>query len=198
MTIIIFDARIGATELAVQSYTMQIMHFVFTFSFALAFANEILLGHHVGAGDFDAAYHRLLRTLKRGIAIVMIAALSGALFGQQILGIFSDDMAVVTMGALLLKMTLLIEPGRLFNMVMVCGLRATGDARFPLKLGVIGMWGWWVPLSWFLGITLGWGLPGLWAGHDRRRVLPLCHYVPTMVAPGLGTTCSRESRRRDG
>lgn len=162
MTITTFTARMGATALAVQSYTMQIMHFVFTFSFAIALGNEILLGHHVGAGEFDAAYDRLVRSLRLGLGIVMVAVLPAALFGPTILGWFSHDTAVIAMGALLLKMALLIEPGRLFNMTMVCGLRATGDARFPLKLGLIGMWGVWVPLSWGLGITLGWGLPGLW------------------------------------
>ncbi len=163
MTVTTFTARMGAAELAVQSYTMQVMHFVFTFSFAMALANEIMLGHLVGAGDFEGAYQRLIRTLRKGLVIVMIAVLPGAVFGQWILGWFSDDTFVIAMGALLLRMCLLIEPGRLFNMVMVCGLRATGDARFPLKVGLIGMWGIWVPLSWLFGITFGWGLPGLWA-----------------------------------
>ena len=162
MTITSFTARMGGTALAVQSYTMNVMHFVFTFSFALALANEIMLGHHVGAGEFDAAYRRLLRTLKQGLVIVMIAVLPGALFGGWILGWFSEDPEVIVLGAFLLKLTLLIEPGRLFNMTMVCGLRATGDVHFPLKLGLICMWGIWVPLSWLLGITWGFGLPGLW------------------------------------
>lgn len=162
MTITTFTARMGATSLAVQSYTMQVMHFVFAFSFALALANEILLGYHVGAGEFEHAYRRLLRTLKQGLGMIVLAVLPAAIFGRTILGWFSDNPEVVVLGALLLKMTLLIEPGRLFNMVMVCGLRATGDVGFPLKLGVVGMWGVWVPLSWLLGLHLGWGLPGLW------------------------------------
>lgn len=163
MTVTSFTARMGPTELAIQSYTMQVMHFVFSFSFALAIANEILVGRAVGAGDFDAAFRRLLRTLRTGLPIVALAMLPAAIFGETILHWFTDNLAVITTGAVLLKMALAIEPGRLFNMMLVCGLRATGDVGYPLKLGILGMWGLWVPLSWVFGITLGWGLPGLWA-----------------------------------
>ncbi|GAB5560067.1 MAG: MATE family efflux transporter [Synoicihabitans sp.] len=162
MTITSFTARMGATELAIQSYTMQVMHFVFTLSFAMALANEILIGRMIGAGDFQAAYQRLLRTLKIGMPLVGLAMLPGAIFGAWILGWFTDDQAIIGTGALLLRIALLIEPGRLLNMTMVCGLRATGDVAYPFKLGVVAMWGIWVPVSWLFGITFEWGLPGIW------------------------------------
>ena len=171
MTITSFTARMGATELAIQSYTMQIMHFVFTFSYAIALGNEIMLGKYVGAGEFDAAYHRMIRSLRVGMVIVCIAMLPGAIFGASILGLFSSDLKIITTGALLLKLALIIEPGRLLNMSMVCGLRATGDVGYPLKIGLITMWGIWVPLSWLFGITFGWGLPGLWAAMIADEIV---------------------------
>jgi putative MATE family efflux protein len=171
MTVTSFTARMGATELAIQSYTMQVMHFVFSFSFALALANEILIGRAVGAGDFDRAFQRLLRTLKRGLPIIVLAMLPAAIFGEWILQWFTDNLTIIATGAVLLKMALMIEPGRLFTMILICGLRATGDVAYPLKLGVIGMWAVWVPLSWLFGITLGWGLPGLWAAMIVDEIL---------------------------
>lgn len=162
MVITSFTARMGATELAIQSYTMQVMHFVFTFSLALALANEILIGHQVGAGDFEAAQHRLLRTIKRGLPVICIAMLPGALFGAWLLGWFTDNPAIITTGVVLLRIALLMEPGRLVTMTLVCGLRATGDVAYPFKLGLVGMWVIWVPLSWLFGLTFGWGLPGIW------------------------------------
>ena len=40
--------------------------------------------------------------------------------------------------------------------------RATGDARFPVQIAVCSQWLLSVPLCWFFGITLGWGLTGIW------------------------------------
>ena len=162
MTTTSFVARMGATELATQSYTMQIVHFVFTFSFSFALANEILVGHHIGAGRFDEAYNTLIRTLKVGLPIVVAALIPMAIFGPNVLEWFTDDTAIIATGTILLRISLLIEPARLVCMVMVCSLRATGDVVYPLKLGLVAMWGVWVPLSWLFGITLGWGLPGIW------------------------------------
>ena len=59
-------------------------------------------------------------------------------------------------------MGLLLEPGRVFNVVVISALRATGDARFPVIIGLSCMWGLWVPLAWLLGLKLGLGLVGIW------------------------------------
>lgn len=162
MTITSFTARMGATELATQTYTMLIMHYVFTFSFSLALANEILIGYHVGAGEFDAAFDRVVRTLKVGIPLIGGLLLPIALLGPQIFALFTRDEEIISIGTQLLIVAIILEPGRLISMVMVCALRAAGDVMFPLQLGLAVMWGVWVPLSWLFGITLGWGLLGIW------------------------------------
>ena len=59
-------------------------------------------------------------------------------------------------------MAVILEPGRVFNIIVINSLRATGDARFPVQFGFFSMWGVWVPLAWFLGLKLGWGVPGIW------------------------------------
>ena len=66
------------------------------------------------------------------------------------------------MATQLFFVSLLLEPGRTFNIVVINSLRATGDARFPLLMGLISMWGIAIPLAWFLGLHLGWGLVGIW------------------------------------
>ena len=74
---------------------------------------------------------------------------------------FTSDAAVIAAVTQLQWLGVLLETGRIFNVVAVNGLRATGDARFPLFMGVFSMWGVWVPGAWLLGVELGLGVAGL-------------------------------------
>lgn len=157
-----FIARMGPTALATRSYVMQVGMWVVVFALSVGLATEILVGHRVGAGELDEAYHELLRSLRTALLLVMAAVLPIALMAPYILRRFTDDPEIITAGALLLRMGVLLEPGRVFNIVVISSLRATGDARFPFKMGIASMWGLWVPLAWLLGLRLGLGLPGVW------------------------------------
>lgn len=162
MTVTTFTARLGGTALAIQSYTMQIQWVVMVFSFALGLGTEIMIGHLVGAGKFDEAYRQLLRSLRTGFIVSTTSILIVAAIGPLALGIFSKDVAVIAGGTLLLRVAILLEPGRVFNIVVINSLRATGDVGFPIKMAVLSMWCVWVPLAWLLSLKLGLGLLGIW------------------------------------
>jgi len=162
MTVTSFVATMGPASLATQSYTMNLVSWVILANASIGVATEIMIGHHVGAGDLEAAYKQLLRSLRMGLIISVGMAALFALLGPLLLGMFTSDAAVIAGGAVLLRMGLLLEPGRVFNIVVINSLRATGDARFPVLIGMMSMWGLWIPLAWLLGLHLGWGMPGIW------------------------------------
>jgi putative MATE family efflux protein len=155
-------AGMGPTSLAVQSYTLQIEMWVVTLGLSIGLGTEILIGHLVGAGAFDLAYRELLRSLRTGLLLVLGAMSVIAVFAPTLLGLFTQDAAIIAAGTLLLRMGLVLQPGRIFNIVVISSLRATGDTRFPLYVGLASMWGLWVTLAWVLGVVLGLGLPGIW------------------------------------
>jgi putative MATE family efflux protein len=162
MVVTTFIARMGALPLATQTYTMNINRWVILISISIGLGTEILIGHLIGAGLFEAAYRELLRSLRIafGCALGGMALLS--LTAPWLLGLFTSTTAIIVTGTLLIRMGLLLEPGRVFNVVVISSLRATGDARYPVVVGFACMWGLWVPLAWLLGLKLGLGLVGIW------------------------------------
>jgi putative MATE family efflux protein len=162
MVVTALIARLGPTALATMACVMSVAMFVVILGGSLGMATEILVGRQVGTGDFEGAYRLPLRSLRRGFAVVCAAVVPVAFAGPLLLGWLSTEPAVVWGGAALLLMNLVLEPGRVFNLVVGSALRATGDSRTPFLLTALSMWGVWIPLSWLLGLRLGLGLPGFW------------------------------------
>jgi len=162
MLVTTFIARMGSRSLAIQSYTLQIQRFAMLFSFAIGLGTEIIIGHLVGAGRLEEAYHRLLSSLRTGLMIVTGVIIAIAASGPFLLRSFTHDAAIISGGVLLLRIAILLEPGRVFNVIVISSLRATGDVGFPIQMAVFSMWCVWVPLAWLLGLKLGLGLAGIW------------------------------------
>jgi putative MATE family efflux protein len=157
-----FVARMGPEKLAIQSYTLTIQRFAMLFSFSIGLGTEILIGHLVGAGQFEEAYRKLLRSVRTGLILVTIVIACVAAAAPRLLGAFTQDAAIIATGTVLLRLAIILEPGRVFNVIVISSLRATGDVGFPIQMAVLSMWCVWVPLAWLLGLKLGLGLVGVW------------------------------------
>jgi putative MATE family efflux protein len=162
MVITSFVARLGGENLAQLTYTQNVQRLVILFSVALGLGTEILIGRMIGAGDFEQAYVEVKKSLRTGLLIATAAIVVVAIFAPQLLGLFSHDPTIIAGGTLLLRMSIVYEPGRVFNIVIINSLRATGDARFPVQIAMVSQWFFGVPLAWFLCLKLHWGLPGVW------------------------------------
>lgn len=162
MMILGFINMIGPQALSAHVYVFNISAYYMAISTAIGMGTEILVGHMVGAGEYKAAYHRLLRSLRMSIALTAGIVGIAAIFRTHLMDGFTDDPEIITMGAGILLLSILLEPGRVFNIVIINSLRAAGDARFPVMMGVFSMWGVCVPLAYYLGVHLDYGLLGVW------------------------------------
>ncbi len=157
-----FASRLGETPVAIFTYTRTVMTWVILFSISIGLGTEIVVGHLIGAGAFDEAYHRLLRSLRTGLLLVGGATLVLFLAGPWVFRAFTHDPVILRGCAMLLFLELLLEPGRVFNIVVINSLRATGDAGFPVVMGACSMWGLLVPLAFVLSRWTPLGVTGIW------------------------------------
>lgn len=158
----IMITTLGATALATRVYTQNFMSVLVIFSVSIAKGMQIFIGQLVGAGKQKEAFKYMYTGLK--FASIVTIAIGGlfTFFSRQIFSIFSDDPGLIALGASILVIELLLQPARTGNMVIISALRAAGDAKFPVIIGIAVMWGLLVPLAYVLGIVLGYGLPGIW------------------------------------
>ncbi len=160
-----FAAGFGERSLATHGYTIQVQNFILLFALATGFACEILVGHAIGAGQLHEANRLVGRSLRTGLAVSSGLVLAAALAGPWLLRWFTDDAQILRSASTLLWLAVLVEPGRVFNVVYINALRATGDARFPVAAGVVSMVFVMGGLGWLLGVHFGLGLPGLWLAY---------------------------------
>lgn len=158
---------LGAAALATHAYTMQVIFLILLFGLATGLSAEIVVGHLIGAGQLHEAHRLVRRALARGLAVSVVVATLAALAGPWLLRFFTHDEAIIRAGTVLLWWTVLLEPGRTFNLVVINALRAAGDARYPVMAGAASMIIVLAGGSWLLGSesALGWGLPGVWIAY---------------------------------
>ncbi|MBD1380608.1 MATE family efflux transporter [Metabacillus arenae] len=162
MVITFFVTMLGAEALTTKVYAQNLMMFIFLFSMAISQGTQILIGHHIGARDYDSAYKRCMRSLYFAIALSIGMGIVFSFFSEQLFSIFTDSQSIISVGSILILLTIILEPGRAFNMVIINSLRAAGDVKFPVYVGILSMWGVGVPIAYYFGIHLGYGLVGVW------------------------------------
>ncbi|MGH8029553.1 MAG: MATE family efflux transporter, partial [Arenimonas sp.] len=146
-------------------YTAQLTNLVVLASVSLGFAGEILIGHQVGAGRLREADRTLRTSLAWALVAALALAITVALAGPWLLGLFTHDAVIVASAATLLWINVALEPGRTCNVVIINALRATGDARLPVQAGAASMLIVMAGGSWLFGVHLGWGLAGVWLAY---------------------------------
>lgn len=157
-----FINMIGNQALATRSYVVNIVMFTYIFALSMAQGGAILIGHLVGMNKIRAAYSIGKRIMRLGAAVSVSLSLLTALFGRHLLGMLTSDPWIISTGASILWIEVILENGRALNFFGVNSLRSAGDIYFPVIVGIIVMWGIQVVGSYIFGISLGWGLIAMW------------------------------------
>ena len=156
---------LGAAALATHAYASQVVMVTLLFGLATGLSVEVLVGHLIGAGRLYEAHALVRRALARGLVVSVAVATGAALAAPWLLRLFTLDEHIIHSATLLLWLTVLLEPGRTFNLVVINALRAAGDARYPVLAGAASMVVVLAGGSWLLGSHFGLGLSGVWIAY---------------------------------
>ncbi|MCM1283880.1 MAG: MATE family efflux transporter [Muribaculaceae bacterium] len=137
-----------------RSYTMQIANFSYCVGAALAQANAIMTGWRIGAKDFPACEKGTRKAAIIGVITASCVETVFALSANVLVGFFTDDPQMIALVGKLLFVDIVLEMGRVTNLVYGQALKTSGDAVFPVVLGVIFMFLCAVGGTWLFGMKL--------------------------------------------
>ncbi|MFB9274755.1 MATE family efflux transporter [Cohnella cellulosilytica] len=162
LAIYTFIAMLGAAELATKTYMNTLESFCFMLGYAISLAVQIQVAHLFGAGKTREAYVGAYRALAIGLGLATANALLLLAAGRYLLGLFSGNEEILTLGASLLALNLLLQPGKVLNMALNNALNAVGDTRYTMGIALFSLAVVATAGSYVLGIQAGWGLTGIY------------------------------------
>ncbi len=162
MVILTFVNTMGITVITARSYISIITWFSYLYASAVSQANQIRVGYLIGANEEDEAYKKVLETLKPANIITLIVATLVFIFSNQLLGVFTSNPEILKLGKAVLFIDIVLEIGRTFNLVLIRGMQAAGDIKYPIFVGISSMWAIATLFSYIFGVLFGWGLQGVW------------------------------------
>ncbi len=157
--------RMDATgaQVTARSYALQISNFSYCVSAAMAHANSVLVGWYIGGREFEACKRDTRRAAVLGIGASIVVSALFALFSKPIVGLFTDDPEMIRLVGILLILDIFLEIGRSANMVYGFALKTSGDAIYPMTIGIIFMFLCASGGTWLFGVKLGWLAVGAYA-----------------------------------
>jgi putative MATE family efflux protein len=161
-SVIVF--RLGTTVAAAQQVAQQIAFFSMMPGFGFSMAAMTLVGQSLGANNPVRAGRASWFAMRSCLAWMGSMGLVFFFGGPWIMTLFTSDPEIVAQGAAALKVIAFSQPGQAFGMVLAGSLRGAGDTRYPMFTTAAAMWFVRLPVAWLLGITLGFGLVGVYAG----------------------------------
>lgn len=173
-----FVNTMGIVAINTRIYANLLSNFAYMYSLSVAMATAIIVGHAVGAGNNDFAYHRVRKTMRSAIIISACVALVNFLISPFTFALFTagSDVAgisgqIIALGRKVMLVAFFLELGRTSNLVIINSLKASGDVKFPTYLGIASMWGCSVIGGYLLGIVCGFGLIGIWIALAADEII---------------------------
>ena len=164
--------RAEAVNGAATTVIVGVLKLTFTACLAFGTSTATLVSQSLGAGKPDKASHFGWVSVRLGLLIFgVVGLLEGVIFPQQILNFVSHSPPVIEAALTPMRVMGICTPAIAVGMILTQALFGAGNTRFVMVVELILHFMCLVPLAWILGITLGFGLIGIWSAAVTYVVL---------------------------
>ena len=128
--------RLGATAVAAVGVGVHVLSVFNVAMFAVGTGSLAIVARHWGAGERDAAAETLRQSILAAFGLSVLIAVPVAVWPHAVLGLFRVAPEVVETAAGFVRVVMLAVPPDAALFVIATGLRAAGDTRTPLLIGI--------------------------------------------------------------
>jgi multidrug resistance protein, MATE family len=152
-----------AVNSAATTVIVGILKLTFTACLAFGTSTATLVSQSLGEQNPEKATKFGWVSVRLGLIIFgVVGLLEGVLLTPQILSVVSQSPAVQEAALLPMRIMGICTPLIAVGMILTQALFGAGNTRFVMIVELILHFTCLVPLAWLLGITFGFGLPGIW------------------------------------
>lgn len=156
-------ASLGTVLLATHTICMNIQSLTFMNGQAFAVPATSLVGQSLGKKRTDMAVHYSKTTRRIGMCTALFIAIIIFFFSEQLVGLYTDDLEVIRMGGMILKMVALIQPLQASQFILAGCLRGAGDTQYTAFVTFVTVLLVRPLFAIFAVNVLNWSLWGAWA-----------------------------------
>ncbi|RDY27096.1 MATE family efflux transporter [Romboutsia weinsteinii] len=155
-------AGFGTAVVTSKIYAQTTTSFIFTVSSAISLAVPVIVGRLIGRGLKEEASEYGINVLYKGVIAIFIISISIVPFYRPIISLFTNDKSIIGIAISLIILSILLEPARAANSILIAQLNSAGDVRFPVITGMVVTYFLTIPMSFIVGVVLGYGICGVW------------------------------------
>ncbi|WP_375196643.1 MATE family efflux transporter [Sphingobium sp.] len=123
---------LGAQALAATANANITMFLMFSVVFGFGMASTVMIAQAVGRGDFDAARRAFGSAVGFCTLLGVVVATAGWIGAPVLLRLLATPAEAFDLALTYLRVIFIAMPASLLSVMMMMGLRGTGDARTPL------------------------------------------------------------------
>ena len=152
---------LGTTALASYTLANNLIGFVQMSGYSVGQSAQIMVGRHVGAGDYQGAYRLGLRTTRLAMAMNLSVMVVVMILQRPILSLFTKNPEILAIVFWILVVDVILEFGRPFNLVIGCCIRGSGDVRWAIVASMMSIVFVLIPLAYVFTRVIPLGVPGV-------------------------------------
>lgn len=160
----VFIVDMGTIVMAANTVTNSIANIFNIPGNALGIAATALVGRYMGKSNDKEAEKCLSYITKMAILLLSVIGVLSLLFSRELASLYTTNTEIINITTSILRINAAAMLYWPLSFVLPAGLKGAGDAKYTMVTSIIGMWIFRITLGYVLGVTLNYGLVGIFLG----------------------------------